>query len=197
VYDADSESTVATTQANDDGRYCFVGAPSLATGHTYYVLYGPNSTDDRYVYLWFGPDITTYAAGTRQAGGDFAIADVRQLSPPHQATVTLPVTFRWQRRGLPGDTYRWAMSDTARRTEWWTGDLGDVGQVTVSALPQGAAFGEPYLWYIYAFQGQDSFGLSFYDYTVTFSPPSRAAWGPPLPVRHRDEMEPAIRKRNE
>ena len=66
----------------------------------YYVRYGPNDTDDRYLWNWYGPDITSYTAASGVAGGDFDIADVELLSPDPGATVTLPETFTWRRREL-------------------------------------------------------------------------------------------------
>jgi len=134
-YNGTTWSTVATTSTDGDGRYRFTGAASLSPGQTYYVRYGPNNSDSRYVFAWYGPDITTYTAGLAVAGGDFDIANVVLLSPAPGATVSLPVTFNWQRRGIAGDTYRVGLFDLETGDEWITDDLGDVGSFTMTGLP--------------------------------------------------------------
>ncbi len=173
-------STAATTSTDGDGRYCFTGASSLGTDETYYVRYGPNTTDDRYVWDWYGPSFDSYTAGTRVAGGDFDIADVELLSPDPGATVTLPETFTWRRRELAGDTYRWRLFVPCGTDAWWSNDLGDVGSFTLNGLPSGAEYGKEYWWYVFVFHGPDSYGWSHYASGVTFSETAGAAVQPPL-----------------
>jgi hypothetical protein len=170
VYDDSSESTVGTTYTNADGSYLFTGIPSLAPGETYYVRYGPNYTDNRYVTVWYGPDITWYMAGTSVAGGDLDIANVSLTSPASGSTLPLPVTFGWQRRNVTTDTYRWILFDPNNpAVAWATGDLGYVGQFTLTNLPQGAQYWKAYGWYLMVYSGPDSFGLSYYYREITFS----------------------------
>ena len=180
-------STAATTSTNGDGGYCFSGVPSLGAGQVYYVRYGPNADDDRYLSHWFGPDITSYTAASRVAGGDFDIADVELLSPDPGATVTLPETFTWRRRELAGDTYRWRLFVPFGTDAWWSNDLGDVGSFTLNGLPQGAVYGREYGWHVLVFHGPDSYGSSYYAFGVTFSASAGAAGPPPLERQPRQE----------
>ncbi len=176
VYDDNSESTVATTTTDGDGGYLFTGIPGLGAGRTYYVRYGPNGTDSRYVVSWYGPDIASYTAGTSLAGGDFDIADVSLTSPAGGSTLPLPVTFTWQIRNVAADTYRWFLFDLDNPTSVWaTQDLGHVGQTTVTGL-EGVEYGKEYGWYIRIYNGADSYGRSFYYRGITFS--AGTAWLP-------------------
>lgn len=154
--------------------------PSLGADQLYYVRYGPNTADPRYLYDWYGPDITSYTAGESVPGGDFDIANVELLSPDSGAVVTLPTTFTWRRRGLAGDSYGWSLFDPAGDDWWWTGDLGDVSGFTLTGLPEGATYGKEYGWDVWVFRGPDSYGSSFYYHAVTFSASAAETVMPPL-----------------
>jgi hypothetical protein len=167
-YDDTNDEEVATTVAGSDGRYAFTGMPSLPAGAAYYVRYGPNSTDPSRVYTWYGPDVTSYTAGANVAAGDFDIANVVLLSPAPGATVTLPATFTWQRRGVSGDTYQVLFADPETDDWWQTSDLGDVGSYTLSGLGEGMVYDKAYYWLIRVFRGPDSYGYSYYMRSVTF-----------------------------
>lgn len=165
-----SWSTVATTETGAQGDYRFTNIPSLGTGEVYYVRYGFNTTDDRYLNAWFGPQIATYAAGQDVDGGSFDIANVEMLSPNHGSTVTLPATFTWQRRDIGGDTYGWGLFDLSSDAAWWTNDLGNVDSYQLRSLPEGASYWHDYGWYVYVFSGPDGYGRSYYYRRVTFKP---------------------------
>ena len=167
-YNGSSLSTVATTSTGGNGRYRFAGNPSLGPGQIYYVRFGPNSSDTRYLFNWLAPDITSYTAGSRVAGGDFDIADVELLSPAPGSTVGLPTTFNWRRRSLAGDTYRWSLIDISTDDAWWTDPLGDVGSFQMTALPPGRAYDRQYGWTVWVCNGPDNCGLAYYYRTVTF-----------------------------
>ncbi len=169
VYDNATESTVATTYTDSQGRYSFKNVPSLPSGKRYYVRYGPNADDDKFVYLWFGPDITSYRQGQIKHGGDFDIADVKMTSPPNNATRPLPVTFTWQKRAYTRDTYQFILFDLDGYAWWRTDDLGYVDGVTITGLPSDVQFGKAYGWYPRPMNGPDSFGSSFYYRKITFS----------------------------
>ncbi len=159
-----SETTTAT-----DGSYLFGSVASLGSGQAYEVMYGLNSSDSRYLSAWYGPEITEFTSGSLVNGGDFDIADVTLLSPPHNSSLRLPVTFTWQRRGLAGDTYRWVLFDLANPAVGWiTGDLGNAGSFTLTGLPSGAAYDHTYGWYVRVYNGAEGFGQSFYYGAVTF-----------------------------
>lgn len=161
-------SSIAQTNTGADGSYLFGSVPSLEASHVYYVLYGSNATDSRYLEYWFGPQITAYSSGTRTRGGEFDIANVVLLTPPSGGSLRLPVTFTWQRRGLPGDTYRLVLFDP-NGTDWWPSpDLGDVGGISLISLPPGVSYGKQYGWLMYVFSGSEGHGTSFYYRRVTF-----------------------------
>ena len=135
-------STLATTSTGQDGAYRFTQVPRLGTGQTYYVRYGPNSAVKDYVSNWYGPKIISHTPGTEQPGGDFDVANIVLLAPAHGATLPFPIQFSWQRRAIAGDSYRWEMVNPDNGDYWLTGDLGDIGNVTLSALPEYAGVGQ-------------------------------------------------------
>ncbi len=182
-YDTASSSDMATTYTAADGRYSFTGIPTLPYGAAYYVVYGPNNTDTSAVAYWFGPGVKSYTAGANVHSGDFDIANVSLTSPLSGATVALPATFLWQRRGLAGDTYRWWLFDLDSDDAWATADLGDTGSFTLSGMPQGAAAGVPYGWYVTVHRSTDSYGVSFYYRRVTFQAAAGAGEAPVLASR--------------
>ena len=169
-WDGDSWSTAAIASTDAEGAYSFTGVPGLGSGETYYVRYGANTTDDRYLYMWYGPDITLYTAGQSVPGGDFDIANIEMLLPEPGATVSLPVTFTWEPRGVTGDTYRWGLLDPTGDDSWWTDDLGAEQSFELTSLPTAADYGHEYGWHVYVFNGPDSYGSSFYYRSVTFIP---------------------------
>jgi hypothetical protein len=167
--DGSTWSTIATTITESDGRYLFTNIPSLGTGQKYYVRYGPNEADYRYLYDWYGPYITAYTSGGSVSGGNFDIANFSLLSPDDYAEVSLPVTFTWEGRGLIKDAFRWHMFDYYGDHEWDSGDpAGDVNY-TLSNLPADALYGEQYYWDVFVHNGPDSFGTCIDYYAVTFS----------------------------
>jgi len=188
-HDGSSWSSAAITVTGGDGRYCFMGVSSLGSGQKYYVRYGPNITDDRYLRTWLGPDINTYASGSHLAGGDFDIANVGLVSPDHGATVMLPTTFTWSRRELAGDSYRWGLFDPDGTDAWWTSDLGDEDSFELESLRQGVSYGKQYGWNVFVWRGPDSYGSSFYARGVTFSAPGRSA-APSSLQRHIPKEQP-------
>jgi hypothetical protein len=175
-YDGSDWFYAATTTTSADGRYDFVGVPSLAAGQAYYVLYGPNRTSSTYLYSWAGPTITSYTAGTVLPGGEFDIANVFLLSPQNGSTLALPVTFTWQPRGLPEDTYRLVVFDPLSTDQWVSDDLGDVDSATITGLAPGMVYDKGYGWFVRVYNGPDSYGTSFSYRLITF--PSRQAASP-------------------
>ncbi len=172
-YNGSAWSTMASATTGADGRYAFTGAPGLAPGQLYYILFGPNDADPNYLYRWAGPTLNTYSAGTALPGGDFDIANVSLLSPPGGSSLPLPVAFTWQRRGLPGDTYALILFDPDSDDWWLSNDLGDVSSHTLTGLPQGIVAGKEYGWSLRVFNGADSFGDAFYYRAITFTGAAR------------------------
>ena len=195
----DGEKWNATSYAattDSAGRYAFTGVATISAGQWYEVVYGPNTTDPRFLNGWYGPNLKAYAAGTSVRGGDFDIADVSLQTPSSGATVPLPYTFSWLRRSTPTDTHGWARFDPANYSDWWeTGELGAWSTYDLLELPPGTIYGKEYGWIVQVFNGPDSFGESYYYFSVTFRAPtvgsaavrgaagrSRAAYSPRHPL---------------
>lgn len=169
-YNGASWSTAATMTTDSNGNYQFANVPSLGVGQVYYVRYGPNNTESWYLFAWYGPHITSYTAGTSVHGGNFDIVNVNLQSPAHRTTLPLPVNFTWTKRSIGTDIYRWILFDPSNPdTSWITGDLGYVDSFTLRNLPSGAEYGKQYGWYVQVYNGPDSFGVSYYYSSITFS----------------------------
>lgn len=168
-YDNNGEITVKSTTTDAKGAYLFSGVPSLGAGQTYYVRFGPNDDNEKRLYFWFGPDITSYVSGTAVSGSDFDISDVALLKPDPGATVSLPVTFQWQRRGVAGDDYVVELFDLDGGDSWVTDFQGDVGSFTATTLPPEIVAGKTYGWAMIIYHGQDAFGYSYWYNEITFS----------------------------
>ncbi len=161
-------SEKATTTTASDGSYLFGSPATLGSGQRYEVDFGPNTTYDSYLYAWYGSIITAYTSGTRLHGGSFDIANVNLLSPAYGATVSLPATFTWQRRGLAGDTYRIFLFDLDTGDGALTRDLGDTGSTTLTSLPDWVINGRQYGWSVVVCSGEDGCGDAFYYHVITF-----------------------------
>ena len=167
-WDGANTSPADATITDGQGHYRFSNAPALPAGHVYFVMFGPNNTDDRYLYRWFGPDISAYSPGMAVSGGDFDIADVELLAPAPDARVTFPAAFAWQRRGIAGDSYQLYLADLSGEDEWWTDALGDVGSFVLTGLAENMSYDHEYGWSVRVYAAPDSLGDSFYYSTVTF-----------------------------
>ena len=136
-YDGSSWSTASTRTTGADGRYNFTGMPALGAGQGYYVRY-TNPGNSLYVAGGGAPTITSYSAGSSVPGGNFDIANVSLLTPNDGVSLPLPVTFTWQKRTVPGDTYKWMIFDPSNPADrWGTSDLGNVGSFTLTSLGSG------------------------------------------------------------
>ncbi len=167
-YNADNDDVaVITATTTITGYFAFANPPTPPTGYTYYVEFGPQ-TNPAYVRFWDSQDISGYTAGQRASVGALNVANVSLVSPPDNATVSFPVTFRWTRRASTTDTYRLALVQPNGST-LATGTLGYVDSVTInqqSALQPGT----PYQWGVVVVDstGTSGFGLSQLR-TITFS----------------------------
>jgi hypothetical protein len=163
-------STTMTTTTGSDGRYFFNGAPNLGAGEKYQVRFGPNNTDDRYLFNWYCPELTTYTAGESVPDCNFDIANMTLVSPPGDAVVSLPVTFTWQKRAIPGDTYGMRIFWPSRPSaQWETGDLGDVDKYTLTFHPGFVYLGEQYAWDGFVYNGSNGHGTSFWGILFVFT----------------------------
>ncbi len=197
-YNGATYSTAATTQTDSQGRYRFAGAPALGAGQVYYVRYGPNTSNPNLLNSWYGPSSTSYTAGASVHGGDFDLANVSLSAPAHAATAPLPVTFVWQGRSVSGDAYRLVFFDPANDDIWRSDSLGTTDRLTLTSLPEGMRAGNPYGWYVEVWQGDDSYGISYYYRLVTFTASGSRAFSEPAdPIglgwhrtQRRDDLRP-------
>ncbi len=173
----DFDAILTTTITGSDGSYAFEGISDLEEDQIYYVRFGPNGVNNLYLRNWYGPDITSYAADTSVHGGDFDIKNIHLRSPDAFAKVTLPVTFTWDRREIPTDTYAWYLFKSGTADTWTSDNLGDSDNYLLDALPEGVDYDSRYFWAMLVYTGPDSFGIS-YDYNmITFL--SSTAQDPP------------------
>jgi len=153
-------STLATSVANAQGQYRFVGVPSTPSGHWYYVRFSSatdaTSAAARRVFdvnhlakvrnlgspnglqlstaqrlsNWYADAMDNYAAGTNRHGGDFDIADVSLVSPRNGTSQTFPITFNWGRRAA-------AFADLYQLeffdASWKVVGMGDISDYTSSS----------------------------------------------------------------
>jgi hypothetical protein len=191
-WNGSSWSTAATTTTDGAGSYRFLGAASLGAGQSYYVRFGPNSSNSTYLWYWWGPTITSYTSGDTFAGGNFDIANVSLQWPPSGTATTLPATLSWQQRGFAIDTYRVRIFSLTAGDNWYTFDLGNVGSFNMTSLPPGASFGTEYGWSVQVMNGPDSLGESYYYRRITFvsglaqSPVMLSEWVAQDPSREVD-----------
>jgi hypothetical protein len=138
----------------------------------YYVRYPNVERNPARLSLWSSYQLTSYDAGSAADGGDFDIKNVALASPASGATVALPATFNWLRRGISDDSYRWELVDPSTGQRWISDFLGDVDSFTLTDLPSEVAYGKAYVWQMRVYnQPQDdlNYGVSYYSRIVTFS----------------------------
>ncbi len=169
-WNGSSYSTRATTTTGADGRYLFMGVPSLSLGQRYYVRY-QNSTNDSRLSYWGTRVLTSYTAGGSVAIGDFDIANIPLASPSPGATVFLPHVFQWTRRSAtPTDSYDFNLFDPADGNPfWWTNPLDYVSSYALTVPPSGFGYRTTYGWAVGVYSPDEGYGGSFYYRTVRFS----------------------------
>jgi hypothetical protein len=169
LWNGSSWSDVARVDTKSDGSYSFPSPESLGPNETYEVVYGPNDADESHLYSWTGPTVSVYLKGAQQAGGTFDIANVALLAPPPDTVVGLPATLSWQRRGLGSDTYQVLLFDFDAGEEATFDEEGNSGSVTITQLPEWAAFGEQYGWTVWVCNDANGCGDAFQYRTITFT----------------------------
>jgi len=196
-YDGATWSTdPRSTMTDADGIYVLSSPPSLAAGRKYRVGFGPNQDPagkPKYVYRWYGPDITSYTEGAAVPGGSNDIANIQLLSPAAGATVPLPVPFAWQRRNLGPESYQWVLfNPSSPSTAWRTDLLGDVGSYLLYGLPAGFVQGFPYKWYVNAHSTADGYVTSYYSRGIVFSGGAASPVGSSLAPRGSELHEDLV-----
>lgn len=168
-WNGSTNTTVATTTTKTDGTYLFANPATLPADNAYWVKFeGANANT---LGWYYGPEIWDYVAGQRVAGSDFDIQNIALISPEPDAQSKLPVTFIWQRRGVPGDDYWVQLFDpSAPAVIAETANLGDVDRVSLTELPTGFQYGKEYGWFVGVDMAQGGIGTSYYYHGITFIP---------------------------
>ncbi len=167
---------VLTTTTSVTGFYQFANPPLPPTGWTYYVAFGPNTSNSTYVHSWASQDITPYTSTfTAPVNvGTINLADVPLLSPAPDATVSFPVTFRWTPRTTTTDNYYVYLREPGAAESLGPGyPVGYADSVTIN----DASFftelqpGHRYEWFIVINDSRatSSYGRSFATRPITFS----------------------------
>ena len=140
--------------------------------------------DDRYLSSWYGPYITALHKRYTTAWRRLRHCQcVTLLAPEPGSFQYLPVTFSWQRRGLPGDTYQVGLFDLDTGEATFTSDLGDVGSATINSLPGWVVYGRQYGWIVRVCSGEEGCGDSYYYHAITFTGAAGQSTGTSLPVK--------------
>lgn len=169
-YNSSTETVVATTQTDSSGNYAFTNAPTLPAGYRFFVLYGPNGTDPSRVYVWLGPDVTSFTAGGSVPGGNFDIGDVKMQAPAHNATLPLPITFSWTMRNVPADEYWLHLGQQSNDELFWNSDsVGHGSSTTLTTLPPGFSYSQQYIWYPVVYTPGGGLGLPYLLRYITFA----------------------------
>ncbi|MEM7536789.1 MAG: hypothetical protein AAF639_31710, partial [Chloroflexota bacterium] len=166
-FDTDTldDRLVAETRTDTGGFYRFADVPSLPDGQSYQLYYfndelGGNIANDRYLYRWFGAEMSAYTAGESVDGGVIDISELVLLEP-NDGNVTYPETFTWRARPGLTENYNWVLADDETGDEACTGPTSDATSFTLTeefattncpALTEG----RNYIWYVWAVEGEDA-----------------------------------------
>jgi hypothetical protein len=173
-YNGASWSTTATTTTGTAGEFAFEGAAGLAEGQEYYVLYQNEAGTEGQLWIWVTRVLSSYQEAASVLIGYFDIGDIELVSPPDEASVSLPQTFQWnQRTASPGDTYEFNLLDPEDpETYFYTyPPLGYVGSYTLNFLPFGFQSGVDYVWEVWVYSPDGGFGVSSEDRWISFNQP--------------------------
>ncbi|HUF38538.1 MAG TPA: hypothetical protein VMN57_08445 [Anaerolineales bacterium] len=186
-YNGTSWSTSATTTTDSNGMFIFLNPPKLLANQLYYVLF-PNSTDNTSQLAAWGTAVLDSYDGGPVHIGDFDIADIVLVAPVSGASVALPRQFTWQKRSAtPTDSYEFNLTDFADGDPWfWTDPpLGYVDSYNLTSLPGDFESDFFYVWFMFVYDNQGGFGISYWARFVSFTNlqnPEAAPDKAPVPV---------------
>jgi hypothetical protein len=202
LYSLDSAGDFAlvdVTTPDSTGSYSFRNLAPPEAGSAYQVWYINTDNEGRLSY-WSGPLIGAFS-NNQAAGGNFSVADVALLGPPHYDEVAFPASFTWQPRAGQGDRYYFCVYEADTFSEVCTTQPLTGGSYTIqsAAVLQGLpdftfAYGKTYGWYVRvagpAFDNKSfaHLGASGYSQFVSFTqqvqtqPPAPQP-EPPIPGR--------------
>lgn len=159
-----------TTQTDSSGAYRFQELDSLPFGHFYRVSYWNLSEDVQRLFNWYCEYTINFPDNAQPAPCSFDVSNVFLISPTHNVTVTLPVTFSWAVRNLPDDDYELRLYSSTGTPYWTSGRLGQTVEYELTSLPPGFVAGEPYYWGVVVHNSVGQ-GHSYYVHWITFSSP--------------------------
>lgn len=165
-------STLATATTDATGRYDFVSPPTLSSGERYQVTFDNLTGDENRLAWWGTRQLASFDTNSQSNIGDFDIAAVTLTAPETNALLTLPGSFRWQRRvATPADNYAVRVYDTRDLSPMYVSPYVGFGEGhTLSGLPVGFAAGADYTWDVILLAADGATGVSRQARTVRFSP---------------------------
>ncbi len=168
--DSTGVSNVAAAVTDSMGRYSFKKVSLPQDNSSLTVRWNNDANNDDWLSTWACWEITASTTNPDAFRCDFDIANIELLSPDHNATLTLPAAFSWEKRALATDEYEFNIADMNDfDPHWWTNPaLGYVAQYNLSGLPAGFSTGDKYGWWAWV-NGPDGYGLPYYYRFVTFN----------------------------
>ena len=170
-FDGSTWSTRASLATETDGTFLFTSVPALAPGQKYYVRF-TNTANPKSLFRWGTQEITAFADEQRVDVGTFDVANIELSSPAAGATVALPASFQWiARTATPSDNYEFDLAEPNTGNPFFYTDppLGYVSSYNLAHLPPGFKTNTPYIWYMWVYDTNGGYDLSYWAYYVRFS----------------------------
>jgi hypothetical protein len=171
---------MGSTTTVADGTYAFTNMPSLQTGQEYLAYFQNTSVTSGRLWYWQTRSLVTYTLGSQVQLGNFDIGDIKLISPSSPVTVTLPVAFTWQvRSASPSDSYEFDLYEPNSFSPYYYTQplLGHIGNYQLKSLPNGFSANTRYVWEIWAYAPDKSFGISLESRPVAFILPASLSPG--------------------
>ncbi len=166
------ESTYATKDTNQKGKYKFDNLPPLSGDQYYYVRKINDQNDPSWLSSWYCMRITAATIDPNLFQCDFDLENVNLISPYHEAWVPLPQSFIWSKRVTRSDSYVFHLSDMSDNDPvnspyFHSKPLGYSGSFYLAGTPTGFTYYKQYGWWVTVL-GPNGEGASHYYYNVTF-----------------------------
>ncbi len=156
---------VANAVIQADGRFAFEGTELLGSGEAYQVWWDmdPDQFLVEWLTRWMSREITEIGSGAEVDLGNIEVADTIELvNPANFDRWTLPVTFTWRSRAVPGERNRWTLArqcghdsnDINRQDVFQSDAVRGRTSYTLESLPPGFQYDTNYCWYV-AIEGAD------------------------------------------
>lgn len=154
----------ASTTTNADGTFSLPMPPLLTANHRYQVYWVNISSNESWLRSFYGK------VGTNQSAShhyEFEIANVRLVSPASGVSISLPVTFIWNRRGIAGDRYGVVLANGSLTRSAAVSPKSDTDRTTVTTLPAWVTPNTRHYWYAYV-ETPAGFGYSYWMNEIYF-----------------------------